>query len=62
MKTHYRFDGPAGAPVVTLTHPLGATLALWDAQVPALMAHYRVFRHDVRDFTNALLGFLREPE
>ncbi len=59
MKTHDRFDGPAGAPVVTLTHPLGAALALGDA--PAPTAHYRVLRDDVRDFTNALLGFLGEP-
>ncbi len=48
MKTHYRLDGPAGAPVVTLTHPLGATLALWDDYVPALTKRYRVLRYDVR--------------
>ena len=48
MKTHYRLDGPAGAPVVTLTHPLGATLALWDDHVPALTKQYRVLRYDVR--------------
>lgn len=48
MKTHYRLDGPAGAPVVTLTHPLGATLALWDDHAPALAKQYRVLRYDVR--------------
>lgn len=48
MKTHYRLDGPAGAPVITLTHPLGATLALWDDHVPALTNQYRVLRYDVR--------------
>lgn len=48
MKTHYRLDGPAGAPVITLTHPLGATLALWDDHVPALTKQYRVLRYDVR--------------
>jgi len=48
VKTHYRLDGPAGAPVITLTHPLGATLALWDDHVPALTKQYRVLRYDVR--------------
>jgi 3-oxoadipate enol-lactonase len=48
MKTHYLLEGPAGAPVVTLAHPLGATLALWDAQVGALLPRHRVLRYDVR--------------
>lgn len=48
MKTHHRLEGPSGAPVVTLTHPLGATLGLWDAHVAALTGRYRVLRYDVR--------------
>ena len=48
MRTNYRLEGPAGAPVVTLTHPLGATLALWDDHVAALTQRYRVLRYDVR--------------
>jgi 3-oxoadipate enol-lactonase len=48
MKTHYRLDGPAGAPVVTLSHALGATLDLWDAQAAILTRQYRVLRYDVR--------------
>lgn len=48
MKTHYRLEGPAGAPVVTLSHALGATLALWDEHVPALTSRFRVLRYDVR--------------
>jgi 3-oxoadipate enol-lactonase len=48
MRTSYRLEGPAGAPVVTLTHPLGATLALWDDHVPALAKRFRVLRYDVR--------------
>ena len=36
MRTNYRLEGPAGAPVLTLTHPLGATLALWDDHAAAL--------------------------
>ncbi|MDO8476215.1 MAG: alpha/beta fold hydrolase [Candidatus Rokubacteria bacterium] len=48
MKTNYRLEGPSGAPVVTLTHPLGATLALWDDHVAALTKRFRVLRYDVR--------------
>jgi 3-oxoadipate enol-lactonase len=48
MKTNYRLDGPPGAPVVTLTHPLGATLALWDEHVTTLTKLCRVLRYDVR--------------
>jgi 3-oxoadipate enol-lactonase len=48
MKTHYALDGPAGAPVVTLSHPLGATHALWDRQAPVLLPRYRTLLYDVR--------------
>lgn len=45
---HYTLDGPAGAPVVTLSHSLATTLAMWDPQMPALTARYRVLRYDAR--------------
>jgi 3-oxoadipate enol-lactonase len=48
MKTNHRLEGPSGAPVVTLSHPLGVTLALWDDHVAALTHRYRVLRYDVR--------------
>jgi 3-oxoadipate enol-lactonase len=48
MKTNYRLEGPREAPVVTLTHPLGVTLALWDDHVEALTKSFRVLRYDVR--------------
>jgi 3-oxoadipate enol-lactonase len=48
MRTAYRLEGPAGAPVVTLIHSLAATLELWDAQAAALRDRYRVLRYDVR--------------
>jgi len=48
MKTSYRLEGPADAPVVTLAHPLGATLEMWEAQAAALRPRYRVLRHDIR--------------
>ena len=48
MKTSYRLEGPADAPVVTLAHPLGATLEMWEAQAAALRPRFRVLRYDIR--------------
>ena len=43
-----RIEGPADAPVLVLSNSLGTNLALWDAQMPALTARYRVLRYDTR--------------
>src|SRR5438067_2664831 len=48
VKIHYRIDGPDQAPVVLLSNSLGADLAMWDAQMPALATRYRVLRYDAR--------------
>lgn len=45
---HHMVDGPASAPVVLLSNSLGATLEMWDAQLPALTERYRVVRYDTR--------------
>lgn len=45
---HCRFDGPEGAPLVTLSNSLGTNLAMWDPQLPALTGRYRVLRYDTR--------------
>ncbi|MCG1039206.1 MULTISPECIES: 3-oxoadipate enol-lactonase [Burkholderiaceae] len=47
---HYRIDGAehTDAPWVVLSHSLGTRLAMWDAQVVALSAHFRVLRYDTR--------------
>lgn len=45
---HYRVEGQAGAPVVILSHSLGTTLAMWDAQMPVLAERFRVLRYDSR--------------
>ncbi|MBI1736905.1 MAG: 3-oxoadipate enol-lactonase [Candidatus Rokubacteria bacterium] len=45
---NYEMDGPAGAPVVMLAHPLAARLDVWDAQARALRDRYRVLRYDAR--------------
>ena len=45
---NYTLDGPATAPVLTLSHSLAADLSMWDPQMPALTARYRVLRYDTR--------------
>src|ERR671919_1663508 len=48
ISVNYTLDGPAGAPVVTLSHSLAADLTMWDPQLKALTAKYRVLRYDPR--------------
>jgi len=46
---NYQLDGEAGAPVVMLSNSLASRLAMWDAQVPALLgAGFQVLRYDTR--------------
>jgi 3-oxoadipate enol-lactonase len=44
----YQLDGAVSAPVLMLSNSLGTTLEMWDAQMPALTAHFRVLRYDTR--------------
>jgi 3-oxoadipate enol-lactonase len=48
IDVHYTLDGPAGAPVVTLSHSLATDLSMWDPQAAALARRYRVLRYDTR--------------
>jgi len=48
IETHYTLDGPAGAEVVTLSHSLATDLSMWEPQMAALSARYRVLRYDTR--------------
>jgi len=48
ISINYTLDGPAGAPVVTLSHSLATTLAMWEPQLAALTARYRVLNYDTR--------------
>jgi 3-oxoadipate enol-lactonase len=41
-------DGPEQAPWLVLSHSLGACLEMWDPQVTALAARFRVLRYDTR--------------
>jgi 3-oxoadipate enol-lactonase len=45
---HYTLNGPASAPVVTLSHSLATHLGMWEPQMAALAARYRVLRYDTR--------------
>ncbi|MGH2356939.1 MAG: 3-oxoadipate enol-lactonase [Candidatus Limnocylindria bacterium] len=47
ISMNYTLDGPANAPVVTLSHSLATDLSMWDPQMPGL-ARYRVLRYDTR--------------
>ncbi|HVA14660.1 MAG TPA: alpha/beta fold hydrolase [Stellaceae bacterium] len=44
----YRLEGPAGAPVIMLSNSFLTDYGMWDFQVPAFTAKYRVLRYDPR--------------
>ena len=44
----YRFDGREDAPVLLLSNSLGTRMEMWDAQMAAFSAHFRVLRYDSR--------------
>jgi 3-oxoadipate enol-lactonase len=48
ISIQYTLNGPASAPVVTLSHSLATNLAMWEPQAAALAARYRVLRYDTR--------------
>ena len=48
LKVSYELSGPALAPVVVLSHSLGADLTMWDPQEKLLARSFRVLRYDTR--------------
>ncbi len=48
VRLHYRFDGPADAPVLVLSNSLGTDLSMWDGQILSFAKHFRVLRYDSR--------------
>jgi 3-oxoadipate enol-lactonase len=48
ISMNYTLDGPAAAPVVTLSHSLATDLSMWEPQMKALTARHRVLRYDTR--------------
>ena len=47
-RLHYKIDGKEDAPVLVLSNSLGTDMGMWDAQMAALTAHFRVVRYDTR--------------
>ncbi len=48
IEVNYDLSGGPDKPVVVLSHPLGASLEIWDPQVAALSSHFRILRYDTR--------------
>jgi 3-oxoadipate enol-lactonase len=48
LRAYYQWDGREDAPVLVLSHSLGTDVSMWDPQVPALAARFRVLRYDTR--------------
>jgi 3-oxoadipate enol-lactonase len=48
LSFHCRLDGPPGAPWLMFSNSLLTDLSVWDAQVAALAANYRILRYDQR--------------
>jgi 3-oxoadipate enol-lactonase len=44
----YRFDGPEDRPVLVLSNSLGTDLGMWEPQLPAFAARFRLLRYDSR--------------
>jgi 3-oxoadipate enol-lactonase len=48
VRLHYRIDGEAASPPLLLSNSLGTSLAMWEPQMSALAARFRVVRYDSR--------------
>jgi 3-oxoadipate enol-lactonase len=48
IQLYHELSGPPDGPVVMLSNSLGTRLEMWDPQMPALTARYRVLRYDSR--------------
>jgi len=48
VELEYRVDGRPDAPLLVLSNSLGTTMDMWEPQMPALLASFRVLRYDAR--------------
>ena len=48
IAVNYTLDGPAQAPVLTMSHSLATDNSMWDPTVPALTGRFRVLRYETR--------------
>jgi len=46
VKLAHRLDGSEGAPLLVLSNSIGTTIRLWEPQLEAFTARFRVLRHD----------------
>ena len=53
---HVVVEGDAARPSIVLSNSLGTSLAMWDAQMPALLQHFRVVRYDSRGHGASVVG------
>jgi 3-oxoadipate enol-lactonase/4-carboxymuconolactone decarboxylase len=48
LRTYYRLEGTAGAPLLVLSHSIGTDHGMWAPQMPDLLQHLQVLRYDTR--------------
>jgi 3-oxoadipate enol-lactonase len=48
VRLNFAVEGRDDAPVLLMMHSIGCDLALWDAQIAALAADFRIIRYDAR--------------
>jgi 3-oxoadipate enol-lactonase len=48
ISVHYTLEGPASAPIITMSNSLASNLSMWDPQMSVLTSRYRVLRYDTR--------------
>jgi 3-oxoadipate enol-lactonase len=48
VRIHYDLAGPTSAPALMFSNSLGATLSMWDPQMPEFQKKFRVLRYDTR--------------
>jgi 3-oxoadipate enol-lactonase len=48
INVNYTLEGPASAPIITLSNSLASNLSMWDPQTSVLTSRYRVLRYDTR--------------
>ncbi|MFI0858872.1 alpha/beta fold hydrolase [Streptomyces smyrnaeus] len=58
---HHRLDGPADGVPLILGPSLGASLAVWEPQLPALARHHRVLRYDLPGHGGSPTDVLADP-
>jgi len=60
-RLHYEVSGRNHAPTLVLLHPLGASLGMWDPQMPQFEQFFRVLRFDARGHGKSTLSAGAEP-